>query len=240
MLIALFNNQRLRAETAGSGSVGTCPWTLLPVKAHVGHIRQYWAYLGGSPNFQNGYEPESEWHISWKTPIQDEYCEVVMGTNNEHRADILGTDNTVIEIQRSVIDIRDSRDRINFYKQMTGRRVVWVVDIQEFWRKRFFLSDRPNARGFYTVIWKPKRTWLWDIAATPDTNLFLEFNQSSDKLLQTWIHQGEMFAKFIGKREFFLRYMDGVAKPEYVGFTSKAECTLRGVSEPQNIPGPRA
>jgi hypothetical protein len=29
-----------------------------------------------------------------------------MGANNEHRADILGAGNTVIEIQRSVINIR--------------------------------------------------------------------------------------------------------------------------------------
>ena len=116
MLIALFNNQRVRAEVAGSGSIATCPWTNLPVKAHVGLIRQYWAYVGGQPNLFNGYELESEWHMSWKATIQDQYCEVVMGANNEHRADILGSNNTVIEIQHSAIDIRDSRERIQFYK----------------------------------------------------------------------------------------------------------------------------
>ncbi len=155
-----------------------------------------------------------------------------MGANNEHRADILGADNTVIEIQRSVIDIRDSRDRIDFYRNATGRRVIWVVDIQEFWRTRFFLSSKPDSKGFYSVTWKPKRTWLWDIAATTDTNLFLEFNQSSDKLLQAWIHQGYMFAKFVTKREFFMRYLNEVAKPEYVGFTQGADCALRGVAQP--------
>lgn len=232
MLIALYNNQRVRAEMAGSGSPGTCPWTRFPVKAHVGLIRQYWAYVGGQPSFLNGYEPESEWHISWKTPVQDQYCEVVMGANNEHRADILGAENTVIEIQRSVIDIRDSRDRIDFYKNATCRRVIWIVDIQEFWRTRFVLSSKPDSKGFYTVTWKPRRTWLWDIAATPDTHLFLEFNQSSDKLLQAWIHQGAMFAKFVTKREFFMRYLNGVAKPEYVGFTQAADCVLRGVAQP--------
>ena len=229
MLIALYNNQRIRAEGAASGSIGVCPWTKLDVKAHVGLLRQYWVYVGGAPKFQNGYEPESDWHISWKATLQDQYCEVVIGQNNEHRADILGSDNTVIEIQRSVIDIRESRYRIDFYKNVTGRRVIWVVDIQEFWRKRFFISDKPNSNGFYTVSWKPKRTWLWDIAATPDTNLFLEFNQSSDRLLQAWIHQGVMFVKFVSKREFFMRYMDDVAKPEHVGFTADAENILRGL-----------
>lgn len=231
MLIALYNNQRLRAEAAGSGSLGTCPWTKLPVKACVGLIRQYWAYVGGQPNFKNGYEPESEWHISWKTPIQDQCCEVIMGANNEHRADILGSDNTVIEIQHSKIDIRDSRDRIAFYKKTTDRRVIWVVDIQEFWRTSFKLSEKRNSDGFFTVIWKPRRSWLWDIAATTDTNLFLDFNQSSESLLQAWVHEGTMYAKYIKKREFFMRYMNDVAKPGCVGFTQDAENILRGVAQ---------
>lgn len=236
MLIALHNNQRLRAEAAGSGSIGTCPWTNRPVKAHVGLIRQYWACIGGQPTFKNGYEPESEWHISWKTPIQDQFCEVVMGSNNEHRADILGSNNTVVEIQRSIIDIRDSKDRIEFYKHATGRRVIWVIDIQEFWRKRFFLSNKPDPKGFFSVSWKPKRTWLWNIAATPETNLFLEFKQSSDQLLQAWIHQGDMFARFVRKQEFFMRYMDDVAKPEYAGFTQAADHILRGLAQPITPP----
>jgi hypothetical protein len=153
-----------------------------------------------------------------------------MGTNNEHRADILGADNTVIEIQRSIIDIRDSRDRIDFYRNATGRRVIWVVDIQEFWRKRFFLSPQSDAKGFYTVEWKPIRTWLWDIAATPDTNLFLDYKQSSDKLLQAWIYQGNMYAKFVSKKKFFMRYLNDVAKPEYADFTQEADNVLRGMT----------
>lgn len=41
-----------------------------------------------------------------------------------------------------------------------------------------------------------------------------------------------MFAKFITKREFFMRYLNGVAKPEYVGFTQAADYVLRGVTQP--------
>lgn len=215
MLIALHNGQRKRAEDAGSGALGICPWTNHSVKAHVGLIRQYWAYEGGRPDFERGYEPESEWHINWKTPVQDQCCEVVFGHNNEHRADILGSNNTVIEVQRSIIDIRDSRERVRFYKNETGRRVVWIVDIQEFWRKRFFLEGKSDSQGKYKVKWSPRRSWLWDLASTPDTNLYLEFNQSNDKLLHTWVFNTEMYAKFITKKDFFERYMQGVAKPEF-------------------------
>lgn len=227
MLLAIHNGERKRAERATRGAIGACPWTQQPVKAHVGLLRQYWTYIGGAPTFPNGYEPESEWHLTWKTPIQDQYCEVIFGNNNEHRADILGSNETVIEIQRSIIDIRDSRERVEFYQRETGKRVIWVVDIQEFWRKRFTLDGKPNHEGRYKVNWKPKRTWLWDLAANTKTNLFLEFNQSNDKLLHVWVHDKMMVAKFIKKTEFFERYMQGVAKPEFSD-TEYAVTVLQG------------
>jgi hypothetical protein len=226
MLIALYNGRRVRAHIAGSGALGTCPWTRLPVKACVGEILQYWAYVGGAPKLPAGYEQESEWHEQWKATIDDAHCEVVMGPNNEHRADILGSDNTVIEIQHSRIDIRDSRARVDFYRTHTGRRVIWVVDIQEFWRKTFTLGQR-DEKGHYRVEWNPRRMWLWDLAADTDTNCFLEFNQTSDKLLQLWVHQKTLYAKYVPKRTFFLRYMDAVAKPEYKGYPPEAEAFLR-------------
>jgi hypothetical protein len=226
MLIALYNGRRVRAHIAGSGTLGTCPWTRLPVKACVGEILQYWAYVGGAPKLPAGYESESEWHEQWKATIDDAHCEVVMGPNNEHRADILGSDNTVIEIQHSRIDIRHSRARVDFYRTHTGRRVIWVVDIQEFWRKTFTLGQRDD-KGHHRVEWNPRRMWLWDLAADTDTNCFLEFNQTSDKLLQLWVHQKTLYAKYVPKRTFFLRYMDTVAKPEYKGYPPEAEAFLR-------------
>jgi hypothetical protein len=227
MLIALYNGRRVRAHIAGSGTLGTCPWTRLPVKACVGEILQYWAYVGGAPKLPAGYEPESEWHEQWKATIDDAHCEVVMGPNNEHRADILGSDNTVIEIQRSRIDIRESRERVNFYRAHTARRVIWVVDIQEFWRVRFHLDGRPDRRGHYKVKWSPRRTWLWDLAADTDTNLFLEYRQTDDKLLQAWVYESELYAKFVAKKDFFMRYMNSVAKAEYAGYTEAADKLLR-------------
>lgn len=226
MLIALYNGHRVRAEVAGSGAIGICPWTKLPVKAHVGAIRQYWAYVGGAPKLPSGYESESEWHEQWKATIEDACCEVVMGPNNEHRADILGSNNTVIEIQHSPIDIRDSRARVDFYAAQTLRRVIWVVDIQEFWRVRFHLDGKQDKRGHYRVKWSPRRQWLWDLAADTDTNLFLEYRQTDNKLLQAWVYQGDLYAKFVTKRDFFMRYMDGVAKPQYAGYTELAQQLL--------------
>lgn len=223
--MALYNGRRIRAEIAGSGAIGRCPWTDLKVRAHVGAIRQYWAYEGGAPRFERGYEPESDWHLSWKALVRDDCCEVVFGENREHRADILGAEDSVIEIQRSVIDVRDSRERVDFYRSQTGRRVVWVVDIREFWLKRFSLGRR-DEKGNYKVEWKPRRTWLWELAATPHTNLYLEFNHRNDKLLHAWVHGRELYAKYVSKRDFFIRYMDAVALPGYRGFSDAALALL--------------
>jgi len=221
MLMALYDGRRMRAEFAGSGAIGRCPWTDRNVKAHVGAIRQYWAYEGGAPLLERGYEPETDWHLSWKALVRDDCCEVVFGANREHRADILGAENTVIEIQRSRIDIRDSQERVEFYRDQTGRRVVWVVDIREFWQKQLTLVSG-DKKGHFKAVWKRQRRWLWDLAATPNTHLYLEFNQRNDKLLHAWVHEGELYAKYISKRDFFMRYLDAVAQPECQGFSESA------------------
>jgi hypothetical protein len=213
MLLALVNGQRMRAEQAGSGARGTCPFTGHSVKACVGHILQYWAYVGGAPNFERGYEPESEWHLWWKRAVEDEFCEVIFGPNGEHRADIVGGDNSVIEIQHSRIDIRDVQDRVAFYRETTGRRVVWVVDIQRFWRKTFKLGTLVGQR--YKVEWKPKQDWVYYLAQTPDARLFLEYRDTDDRMLQAWVHQGQMWAQFENKLTFFESYLLEIAKPEF-------------------------
>ena len=160
--------------------------------------------------------------------IDDAQCEGVMGQNNEHRAEIRDRNDTIIEIQRSVIDIRDVRDRTDFYFKQSGKRMIWVVDIQEFWMKMFPLV--PTAKhGLFVAKWKPRRRWLWGIAETPDAHLYLEFIQKSDKLLHCWIHKYEMYCKYITKKQFFMNYLDGVSRPQYRGFTNEALYVLQGL-----------
>ncbi|QSQ37829.1 hypothetical protein [Xanthomonas translucens] len=218
--MAQFNGVRSRAEQAGSGARGLCPWTSLPVKACVGAIRQYWAYDGGAPQLERGYEPETDWHLSWKELVTDSACEVVFGANKEHRADILGADNTVIEIQHSPIDIRDVRERVEFYRSHTGRRVVWIVDIRDFWLTRFNLVRQKD--GGFKVNWKPIRKWLWELAATTETMLYLEFKHKNDKLLHVWVYKGDMYARYVSKSNIFMQYLHDVSRSEYRGFSAEA------------------
>lgn len=215
MVIALVNGQRLRAEQAGSGSIGICPWTRLEVKAKVGEFRQYWAYIGGQPKLPEGYEIETEWHYNWKIPIQDDFCEVVCGENNEHRADIIGNKETVIEIQNSPIDIRIVRERTIFYKNLSSKRVIWLVNACDYWNTRLKVQFDKREGNIYPIEWKPVRQWVIEIAKTTDSNLFLDYNSRSDKLLQMWIHDKKLKGTFITKIDFFNRYFHENAKDEF-------------------------
>ena len=215
MVIALVNGKRLRAEQAGSGTIGICPWSRLPVKAKVGEIRQYWAYVGEKPVRPEGYENETEWHFNWKYPILDEYCEVICGQENEHRADVIGNNDTVIEIQNSIIDIRIVRARTEFYKAHSNRRVIWLVNATKYWQTRLKVQFDKRIGKNYPIEWDHKRTWVMEIAKTTDTNLFLDFNTGSDKLLHVWVHQKKLMGTFLSKNEFFKRYYLENAKDEF-------------------------
>lgn len=215
LLLANVNGRRLRAEQAGSCTYGTCPWTGKQVKAKVGEIRQYWVYVGGEPERPEGYENESEWHIKWKEALKDDFCEVVCGDDNEHRADIFGNDNTVIEIQRSPIDIRIVRERTNFYKDLSNKRVVWVVDASEYWKTRLKVNFEKKVGSFYLVEWKPVRQWVVEIAKTTNSNLFLDFNPSSDKLFKMWVYKKQLVGTFLYKVDFFKNFLSENAKDEF-------------------------
>jgi hypothetical protein len=213
---AWFNGEKVRAEIAGSGAIGQCPFMGNEVRANVGELRQYWSYIGGAPEFPPGYENETPWHAAWKTPIQDEFCEVIFGQNNEHRADIVGNNNVVIELQHSPIDIREVRERIRFYNENTNRRVIWIVDARAYWKKTLNL-DFQNRNGVnYPVLWKRKRQWVYHIAQNDESILFIDYNHKSDKLVQMWVHQQKLYGRFVSKRNFFLDNMNRVSKQEYI------------------------
>ena len=162
-----------------------------------------------------GYEFETEWHYNWKIPIKDDFCEVVCGENNEHRADIIGNKEIVIEIQNSPIDIRIVRERTNFYKNLSNKRVIWLVNACDYWNTRLKVQFDKREGNIYPIEWKPVRQWVIEIAKTTNSNLFLDYNSQSDKLLQMWIHDKKLKGMFVTKIDFFKRYFHENAKDEF-------------------------
>lgn len=208
MKYALVNGQRKHAKDVVSGTIGADIWFPdYEVKACVGRYLQYWVYTSDKPNLPSGYEPETQWHASWKELVDDQYTEVVCGPNNEHRADILAGDQ-VVEIQKSRIDIRDAEDRVGFYRQMLpSSRVIWVIDVQNSWgsgklNAGSYIKDKKNI--FY-LEWKKDsgHKWMVDLARTPDTHVYFEFNQRGDKLIKVWVNNKVLCGSWVKKRSFF-------------------------------------
>ena len=107
------------------GAKGICPNCGSELIAKCGEFKMnHWAHKGVR-NCDSWWEPETEWHRSWKNNFPDEWQEYILLdelTNEKHIADILTIDKLVIEFQHSQIDPQERISRENFYKNM-----VWVV-----------------------------------------------------------------------------------------------------------------
>lgn len=226
MLIAIFEGKRVRAKGRLSGATGICPWSKCPVKAKVGEIRQYWSYSGEKPVMPEGYENETIWHYNWKSLVRSQNCEVVFGENNEHRADIVGNDGVIIEIQKSPLDIRLVKERIDFYKRISdNNRVIWVVDATPYFKKTFDIE--PTGNNTFRITWKPKRLWTYHIAKTPYCHLFLDINYKKEYLLKVWVHKSDLYCSFVKKQVFYNDYLKdvGVCKTdeEIIGILTRSD-----------------
>lgn len=217
MKFALVNGKKTHAKNVVSGTIGRDLWFPdFEVKACVGKYRQYWIYVNDSPNIPDGYEPETEWHSSWKECLFDEFTEVICGNNREHRADILTT-KCVIEIQKSRICGFAVQDRIEFYKKLTNTRVIWIVNVFEPWQKgrmKTKLSFDKNG-NILDIEWEKKWSWVIDIAKTIDTNLFLDISPKGANMLKVWSYQGKLKGIWVKKTAFFETYLRPYSKIEY-------------------------
>lgn len=217
MRYAIYNNIKTNAKNVMSGSLGYDIWhKRYRVIAYVGKYRQYWKYLNKTIQLPQGYEEESDWHIAWKEAILDQHCEVVCGTNNEHRADIM-TKTFIIEIQKSPIDGRDVIERNKFYKDLSGQRLVWVVNIESAWKKKRLhtILDNQNNDNRFIIQWKYAWKWVLEMVRTNDTYIFLDFKPDGENLIFIWMHKGILYGKWTNKIEFFNQYLLAVSKPEY-------------------------
>lgn len=104
----------LKAKCSGCGD---------DVIAKCGEIKiWHWAHV--NKECDSWYEPESAWHIGWKSLAPPDNQEVVIGP---HRADIRTSKGTVIELQHSPISPEEIREREQFYGDM-----IWIFDASAF------------------------------------------------------------------------------------------------------------
>lgn len=111
---------------ANKGAKGICQGCGSELVAKCGNVRiKHWAHKS---NFHcdKWWEPETEWHRTWKNNFPAEWQEFVLPdvrTHEIHIADVRTSHGLVIEFQHSHIDPEERTTRENFYKNM-----VWVVD----------------------------------------------------------------------------------------------------------------
>lgn len=89
------------------------------------------------------WEPETEWHRTWKNHFPEDWQEVSHTSHNgeKHRADVETKAGVVLEFQHSPLSREERKSRENFYPKL-----IWVVDARQ--RKR-------DARQFFGSLGGP-------------------------------------------------------------------------------------
>jgi competence CoiA-like predicted nuclease len=129
-----------KGQLAWPGARSTCPGCGAEVMSKCGSlVSWHWAHIDADCDYWS--QPESDWHIAWKNFYRDQrgaQIEVVMPP---HRADVVRTDGTVVELQAGYLSIEEIADREAFY----GPNMMWIYRCH--WSERIHMG----RRGFW---WK--------------------------------------------------------------------------------------
>lgn len=143
MKYALVDGVKTEAVKGVKGICTSCGSELI---AKCGEQKiNHWAHKGNR-NCDPWWEPETEWHRSWKDNYDIVWQEVALideKTGEKHIADVHTEHNLVIEFQHSPIKPEERISREKFYKNM-----VWIVDGSRLKRDfTRFLKGREDFRG---------------------------------------------------------------------------------------------
>ena len=122
MKLSIIDGQRREAQP---GLNANCPVCRATTIAKCGEKNVWhWAHKGRR-NCDRWWEPETEWHRSWKNHFPVGWQENIHWAEDgeKHIADVKTSQDWVIEFQHSYIKPEERRSREDFYEKM-----VWVVD----------------------------------------------------------------------------------------------------------------
>ena len=140
------------------------------------HVVWHWAHRSRR-HCDPWWEPETEWHRSWKGRFPDDWQEIVHTdpkTDERHVADVKTSHGLVIEMQNSPLHREEMASRERFYGNM-----IWIVNgdrrgtdgRQETLDKTHFnmgRSSQPMGTDplTFTVVWQGKSKLLhnWSMA----------------------------------------------------------------------------
>jgi hypothetical protein len=200
---------------AQPGLVGKCRDCGHAMVARCGPQRVWhWAHWK-SKDCDPWWEPETEWHRSWKNQFPVAWQEIGHTAQNgdRHRADVKTESETVLEFQYSPLSEAERVSREEFYT-----RLVWVVCAYRRLRdrKKFFAS---LSGPLNTAVWSLSTFCIhrddsallrdWGKSRAPVYFDFGETEQGDSRLWRLYPHSGDVSA-----------YLTPVVRAEFV----KAHC----------------
>lgn len=150
MQYALVDNEKVEATPKMTGRCQLCE---LEVFSKCGEVNiWHWSHKKHE-SCDGWYEPETEWHRNWKIVFGKENSEIVIKRDGvKHIADILTSNEVVIELQNSPIRKPDIRKREFFY----GVRMLWILNGQSFKQNFSFFKERKATNIIPATIKVPE------------------------------------------------------------------------------------
>ncbi|RJP95322.1 MAG: hypothetical protein C4518_01385 [Desulfobacteraceae bacterium] len=147
MLYAISTSgEKIRAEKKKKAFCGLCG---SPMLAKCGQIKiWHWAHES-KKDCDLWYEPETEWHLSWKSQFSSECVEYNF---KGHRADVYNKNGVVIEFQNSSISAEEIKKREEFY----GKNMIWVINGKKI-AQHFFWP----ASSFWSIASITDHEFIW-------------------------------------------------------------------------------
>lgn len=221
MIWAIVNNVKTEVTPRTEGICDICKGRVF---SKCGEINVWhWAHFSGK-NCDSWFEPESLWHKRWKMTFGKENAEIRIEKDGKyHIADILTSQNIVIELQNSNISKPIIRQREEFY----GERMIWLVNGEKFkssltakdiWEDQDYLElqslPRPPVRwerrapaiqkgvhGQFFRWNKPRRSW--EDVQRP---VFVDFGTESLFMVKEGMGMFQMRGTYISKEKFITKY----------------------------------
>lgn len=185
-----------------------CPFCGCEVTAVIGQfVVNHWRHLA-KENCDPWSEPETEWHLNWKSYFPENFREVIMRdemNDEKHIADIKTDTGVVIEFQNSPITFSELTSRNEFYK-----KIIWVVNgnsinyenlkFYTFQSLLFKYNDRIGEFSFYG---RSKIYHKWSQCPAP---VFFDFGEEDLFWRKSFDKNKKGVFEKVSKQKFLAKY----------------------------------
>lgn len=203
MLYANDPTSKLKIE-ATKHAKGICPYCESEMIPKCGAVKiHHWAHKKKECS-DSWYEPETQWHLNWKTHFPKEDTEVILKKENTlHIADYFNkAKNYVVEFQNSSLSLDTKIEREMFYPNL-----IWVINIKNQNGFEFLFDRFIDDTHIKTFRWKHPLQWVVRKFRKKITYIIDEFPGPKFlfKLTDVEHEEGDEFVS-VGNDEYYTHY----------------------------------